>query len=42
MIADGAIDLGNEARFIKSVEFFYKTEGPAREGRATIRLFGKQ
>lgn len=37
-----AIDLGGEARFIKSVEFVYRTEGPAREGRATIRLFGKE
>jgi hypothetical protein len=38
-----AIELGgNEARFIKQVELVYRTDGPNREGRATVRLFGKQ
>lgn len=39
--ATRAIDLGGEARFIRTVEFVYRTDGPAREGRATIRLFGR-
>lgn len=44
-IAEGAatrvIDLGGEQRFIRTVEFVYRTDGPNREGRATIRLFGR-
>lgn len=39
--ATRVIDLGGEERFIKSVEFVYRTDGPNREGRATIRLFGR-
>lgn len=39
--ATRVIDLGGEQRFIRTVEFVYSTEGPNREGRATIRLFGR-
>lgn len=39
--ATRVIDLGGEARFIRSVEFVYRTEGAAREGKATVRLFGR-
>lgn len=39
--ATRVIDLGGDARIIRSVEFVYRTDGPAREGRATVRLFGR-
>ena len=39
--ATRAIDLGGEQRFIRTVEFVYRTDGPNRDGRATIRLFGR-
>lgn len=39
--ATRVIDLGGEARIIRTVEFVYRTDGPAREGRATVRLFGR-
>lgn len=44
-IAEGgstrAIDLPGEARVIKRIGFAYKTRGKAREGRATVAVWGK-
>lgn len=34
------IDLPGAKRVIRRITFFYKTTGPLREGRATIRVFG--
>lgn len=34
------IDLPGGNRVIRKVEFKYKSQGPRREGRATIKLFG--
>lgn len=34
------IDLPGRKRIIRKIVFFYKTSGPAREGRALVKVYG--
>jgi hypothetical protein len=36
----GMVDLDGGRRWVRSVRFYYRTIGPLREGRATVRLYG--